>query len=118
MRTDLRRLPLSALRILPGLLALSLGCQTYDFEPVPPVSLGGTTTTVNITPTALKPNLMMVLDRSGSMALPFDSTPPSCGSCGQSGQPACDPVTCPSRWQTLTTTMSAFLASNSRIRNA
>ena len=115
MRTDLRRLPLSALRILPGLLALSLGCQTYDFEPVPPVSLGSTTTTVNITPTALKPNLMMVLDRSGSMALPFDSTPPSCGSCGQSGQPACDPVTCPSRWQTLTTTMSAFLASNSRI---
>jgi hypothetical protein len=58
---------------------------------------------------------MLVLDRSGSMALPFDPTPPACGSCGQSGQPACNPTTCPSRWDTVSTTMSQFLADNATI---
>jgi len=106
---------LSDRRLLLGLLALALGCQTYDFEPVPPVSLGSTTKTVNITAIALKPNLMMVLDRSGSMALPFDPTPPACGTCGQTGQPACNPSTCPSRWDTVTTTMSQFLSTNATI---
>jgi hypothetical protein len=115
MRTDLRPLLLSGLRIFPCLLALSLGCQTYDFEPVPPVSLGSTTTTVSITPTALKPNLMLVLDRSGSMALPFDPTPPACGNCGQNGQPACNPATCPSRWDTVESTMSTFLSTNATV---
>ena len=72
-----------------------LGCQTYDFEPVTPVALGQTTTEVSISAKQLKPNLMLVLDRSGSMRLPFDPTPAACGSCGQSGQPSCDPATCP-----------------------
>jgi len=106
---------LSGRRLLLGLVALSLGCQTYDFEPVPPVSLGSTTKTVSITATALTPNLMMVLDRSGSMNLPFDPTPPACGTCGQTGQPACNPSTCPSRWNTVSSTMTQFLADNATI---
>jgi hypothetical protein len=95
-------------------LFLALGCQTYDFQPVRPVSLGQTTTSVAITAKQLKPNLMMVLDRSGSMHLPFDATPAACGSCGQSGQPACDPSTCPTRWDTLTETATAFLSSSGK----
>jgi hypothetical protein len=60
-------------------LMLAVACQTYDFQPVTPVSLGQTTTEVTITAKQLKPNLMLVLDRSGSMRLPFDPTPAACG---------------------------------------
>ena len=94
---------------------LAAGCQTYDFQPVTPVSLGQSTTEVTITAKQLKPNLMLVLDRSGSMHLPFDPTQPACGSCGQAGQPACDPATCPTRWDTLTSTASDFLTQHGTV---
>jgi len=96
-------------------LMLAVGCQTYDFQPVTPVSLGQTTTEVSITAKSLKPNLMLVLDRSGSMHLPFDGTQAACGSCGQSGQPACDPATCPTRWDVLTDTATDFLSQHGTV---
>jgi len=104
----MRRLPLIA-------VFLALGCQTYDFQPVRPVSLGQTTTEVTITAKKLKPNLMLVLDRSGSMRLPFDPTPAACGTCGQTGQPNCDPNSCPSRWDVLTSTASSFLSQHGTV---
>jgi len=96
-------------------LLLAVGCQTYDFEPVHPVSLGQTTTSVSISAKQLKPNLMLVLDRSGSMRLPFDPTQAACGTCGQTGQPSCDPATCPSRWDVLTSTADAFLSQHGTV---
>ncbi|HZJ54593.1 MAG TPA: adventurous gliding motility lipoprotein CglB [Myxococcaceae bacterium] len=96
-------------------LMVAVACQTYDFQPVTPVSLGQTTTEVSITAKQLKPNLMMVLDRSGSMRLPFDPTPAACGTCGQTGQPSCDPATCPSRWDVLTSTASDFLSQHGTV---
>jgi hypothetical protein len=96
-------------------LLVALGCQTYDFQPVRPVSLGQTTTTVTLTAKQLKPNLMLLLDRSGSMRLPFDPTLAACGTCGQTGQPSCDPVACPSRWDVLTSTGSTFLSQHGTV---
>ncbi|HZX43510.1 MAG TPA: adventurous gliding motility lipoprotein CglB [Myxococcaceae bacterium] len=101
--------------LLAAALLLVVGCQTYDFEPVSPVSLGQTTTSVSISAKQLKPNLMLLLDRSGSMRLPFDPTPAACGSCGQTGQPACDPVACPSRWDALTSTATTFLSQHGTV---
>ena len=102
-------------RWIGALLLLPLGCQVYDFEPVAPVTLEQTTVTLTVLATPLKPNLMLVLDRSGSMGLPFDPTGAACGSCGQAGQPPCDDTTCPSRWATVSTTMSQFLAGNATV---
>jgi hypothetical protein len=96
-------------------LMLSVACQTYDFQPVTPVSLGQTTTEVTISAKQLKPNLMLVLDRSGSMRLPFDPTPAACGTCGQTGQPSCDPATCPSRWDVLTSTATDFMTQDGTV---
>jgi len=107
--------PRSSLLLLGAALLLAAGCQTYDFEPVAPISLGQTTTSVSITARQLKPNLMLVLDRSGSMNLPFDPTQAACGSCGQSGQPACDPVACPTRWDTLIGTADDFLTKHGTV---
>lgn len=43
------------------------GCQTYDFEPVQPVAIAQTTQSKTVIARKLKPNLMLLVDKSGSM---------------------------------------------------
>ena len=59
-----------------ALLATLGACQTYDFEPVKPLSIGQTQTSVDVQAVANKPNFMLLVDKSGSMDQPVDPTHP------------------------------------------
>ena len=59
-----------------GLLVTLGACQTYDFEPVKPLSIGQTQTSVDVQAVANKPNFMLLVDKSGSMDQPVDPTIP------------------------------------------
>ena len=58
----------------------------------------------------LKPNLMILLDKSGSMNEPL----PGGTNCGTCTFPSCNESTCPTRMGTLRRAMSAFLTVNGR----
>lgn len=94
--------------------ALVSACQTYDFEPVEPLALAQTTVGKTISARSAKPNLMVLLDTSGSMTLPADSTDPDCTQsgtlCGTSIP--CDVNRCPTRWSELRSAMSTFLTNS------
>lgn len=62
--------------VLLPLLIVGAGCQTYDFEPVSPLSIAQTTQSRNVVSRNLKPNLMLLVDKSGSMrtAVPSGGT--------------------------------------------
>ncbi len=47
--------------------ALAAGCQTYEFEPAPPHAVAETTVSRRVVARRLAPDLMLVVDRSGSM---------------------------------------------------
>jgi hypothetical protein len=57
-----------------AVLLVLCGCQTYDFEPVKPIALAQTVKEEDITARPAKPNLFLVLDKSGSMRDPVDPT--------------------------------------------
>jgi hypothetical protein len=98
------------------LLALG-GCQTYDFEPVKPLSIGQTQTSVDVQAVANKPNFMLLVDKSGSMDQPVDPTIPACHVGGINGplcgdpQKAnlCDTTQCPTRWSELTKALDQYI---------
>jgi hypothetical protein len=82
-------------------------CQTYDFEPVTPLTLAQTTQTKTVTAKAYKPNVMLLVDKSGSMASPIDPSGPNC-------TPGCGPLSdcpagCKTRISELRSAMSTFL---------
>jgi hypothetical protein len=131
MRAKLTLLRALVLGTVGGVLAT--GCQTYDFEPVEPLAISQTTETRDIRARNAKPNLMMLVDTSGSMTLPVNENlvvgttyvcrkgGTSSGEiCGVSESFPCDtggplPGRCPTRWTSLQKAMSSFLTSSGSI---
>lgn len=117
MRAKLTLLSAFIVGIVGG--SLASGCQTYDFEPVDPLAIAQTTVGDEISAKSLKPNMMMLLDTSGSMTLPSDSSDPDCRDpspsvpsrplCGDTGNIPCDVTRCPTRWSELRGAMGTFL---------
>ncbi len=69
---------------------IAAGCQTYDFEPVEPLAIAQTTQSKSVAGRQFKPNLMLLIDKSGSMNFPATPGGPNCTSgCGTSPNPAC-----------------------------
>jgi hypothetical protein len=91
----------------------SAGCQTYDFEPVVPLAVAQTTQARTIVAKQQKPNMMILLDKSGSMAAPIDSTNPNCPGTSCPG-PSC-PANCPTRISELRSAMQTFLSGNGNV---
>jgi hypothetical protein len=81
--------------LVPAVLAA--GCQTYDFEPVEPFALSQTTVADTIVSRASVPNLMLLVDTSGSMS---DPVSPGSGT---------------TRWTALKRAMGSFLSANGDI---
>jgi hypothetical protein len=100
-----------------ALLTGGLACQTYDFEPVAPLSVRQTATAVDVQATPNKPNLMLLVDKSGSMDQPIDASDPDCHVGGINGplcgdpakQNLCTTAVCPTRWSELSSAITAFL---------
>jgi len=100
-----------------ALLAVGSACQTYDFEPVKPLSVGQTQTSVDIEAVANKPNFMLLVDKSGSMDQPVDPSNLACKVGGNNGPVCgdpgkvnpCDVSQCPTRWSELTKALDSYL---------
>ncbi len=94
------------------------GCQTYDFEPVEPLAISQTTVETHVEARNLKPNLMLLVDTSGSMSDPVN---PSLAACkNTSGEVCgidfhCDISKCPTRWSELQLAMGDFLSSSGSV---
>jgi hypothetical protein len=109
---------LSALAFGACVSALAGACQTYDFEPVEPLALAQTTVEETVSVLSRKPNIMMLVDTSGSMMLPVDAADPDCTAtydgeqvpCGLDAETACNPQVCPTRWTELQAAVPQFLA--------
>ncbi len=108
-----------------AVLALTLSasaCQTYDFEPVKPLSIGQTQTSEDVQAVANKPNFMLLVDKSGSMDQPVDPTlaachvgginGPLCGDPGKVNPCNLDPMlgpVCPTRWSELSKALDNYI---------
>jgi hypothetical protein len=86
-------------------------CQTYDFERVVPLAVGQTTDKTIVASKRLKPNVMLLVDNSGSMLLPTNPSASGCpANCGTSASNPC-PGTCPTRVSEMKSAMAVFLQS-------
>lgn len=101
------------------LLGISLcvaSCQTYDFERVTPLAVAQTTDKKLIKSKALKPNIMMLVDVSGSMNEPSDRSVPACTVGGQlCGTAVACPASCPTRISEMKSAMNTFLTSSGTV---
>jgi hypothetical protein len=97
-------------------LVTALACQTYEFVPVGPLSISQEESSTPIVIKKFKPNVMVLVDKSGSMDQPTVATLPGCttshGLCG-TGDTAkdnpCNVTVCPTRWSELNLALDSFL---------
>ncbi|MBK7860518.1 MAG: adventurous gliding motility lipoprotein CglB [Archangiaceae bacterium] len=92
-------------------VVVAASCQTYDFEPVTPLAIAQTTQTKNVTAMQLKPDLMILLDKSGSMGNPINPV----GSCASCVYPNCNEGSCPTRIGQMRQAMNTFLNNNGNV---
>lgn len=94
--------------------AVSFGCQTYDFEPVEPLALAQTTQKKSVAARKLKPDLMILLDKSGSMGFPINGSLPACQVSGAPCSGNC-PANCPTRISEVRSSMNTLLTTNGAV---
>lgn len=95
-------------------LVFAGSCQTYDFERVVPLAVAQTTDKTIVASKRLKPNVMMLVDNSGSMLLPTNSAAAGCpAGCGTQTMQC--PATCPTRISDLKSAMATFLQTSATI---
>ncbi|MFO0595190.1 MAG: adventurous gliding motility lipoprotein CglB [Myxococcaceae bacterium] len=88
---------------------LLAACQTYDFQRVTPFTVSQTDQRVVFASKQLKPNVMLLVDNSGSMLLPTNPADPRCQpGCGSSQSNKCS-AQCPTRISELQSAMNSFL---------
>ena len=63
-------------------LVTALSCQTYEFVPVGPLTISQEKSSTPIVIKKFKPNVMVLVDKSGSMDQPLDATLPGCTQAG------------------------------------
>ena len=103
---------MNAVVALTAASVLGASCQTYDFQPVEPLAIAQTTQSSSVVARQLKPNLMLLVDRSGSMD--WAAIGSACGDpqCGHTGHLAC---TCPTRLSELKLAMAEFLGQHGTV---
>ena len=102
--------PMSRLWLTVVALVLG-GCQVAEFQRVTPMTVAQTPQKTIVANRQLKPNVMLVLDTSGSMLLPVDATAPSCApGCGTASAPCA--AGCATRIFEVKTSIDGFLASS------
>ena len=97
-------------------LVTALACQTYEFLPVEPLTISQEQSSTPIVIKKFKPNVMVLVDKSGSMDQPIDPTVAGCttafGLCG-TGDTAkmnpCNTNVCLTRWSELNLALDSFL---------
>lgn len=97
--------------LLVGISLFVTSCQTYDFERVVPLAVAQTTDKKVIKSKALKPNIMLLVDNSGSMLDPLNSSHPSCGQCPGANCSA----QCPTRIREMKSAMDTFLTGSGAV---
>ncbi|MBL8915124.1 MAG: adventurous gliding motility lipoprotein CglB [Archangium sp.] len=102
-------------RVLATLVALASSCQTYEFNRVEPFTVSQRRQVEVFASKRLKPNIMLLVDNSGSMLLPTDTTNSACpAGCGSSLQNRC-PAACPTRVTEMRAAMNSFLTNRGNV---
>lgn len=96
------------------LATAAFGCQVYDFEKVVPLAIAQTSQAKDVVARKPKPNLMLLVDRSGSMKSPINPADPRCTPAGCGPGNPCAP-SCPTRESEMKSAMASFLNTSATV---